>query len=97
MKSSSSASHTHTHPHTHTHTQEERNSEKLFINFAQFEERQKEHARTRTIYKYALDQLGREQMPELYQVCVCVCARARVCVCVRVSVCVSVCACVRVL
>lgn len=31
------------------------------------QERQREFERTRAIYKYALDKLGREKMPELYQ------------------------------
>ena len=39
----------------------------MFIAFAKFEENQKEHERSRVIYKYALDQMPREQVPELYR------------------------------
>ncbi|CAN0555836.1 unnamed protein product, partial [Ectocarpus sp. 12 AP-2014] len=42
-------------------------TEKLFSAFAHFEERCKEFDRARVIYKYALDQMPREQVPELYR------------------------------
>ncbi|CAM9158886.1 unnamed protein product [Heterosigma akashiwo] len=41
--------------------------EKLYAAFAKFEEGCKEFERARTIYKFALDQMRREEVPELYQ------------------------------
>ncbi|XP_011309242.1 protein crooked neck [Fopius arisanus] len=41
--------------------------EKLFIAFAKFEEGQKEHERTRVIYKYALDRLPKDKTQEIYK------------------------------
>ncbi|KAF7992069.1 hypothetical protein HCN44_001394 [Aphidius gifuensis] len=41
--------------------------EKLFLSFAEFEERQKEHERTRVLYKYALDKLPRDKTQEIYK------------------------------
>ncbi|CAM9890472.1 unnamed protein product, partial [Phaeothamnion confervicola] len=41
--------------------------ERLLVAFAEFEERCKEDDRARVIYKYALDQGTREQMPELHR------------------------------
>lgn len=41
--------------------------EKLFIAFAKFEEGQKEHERTRIIYKYALDRLPKDKTQEIYK------------------------------
>jgi crooked neck len=46
---------------------EEYMDEKLFISFAKFEENQKEHDRTRCIYKYALDLLPKDQCADLYK------------------------------
>lgn len=41
--------------------------EKLFVAFARFEEGQKEHDRTRVIYKYALEHLPKDRTNELYK------------------------------
>merc|ERR550525_2207173 len=41
--------------------------QKLFIAFAKFEENQKEHDRARVIYKYALDNMDKEQCADLYK------------------------------
>ncbi|KAG8182521.1 hypothetical protein JTE90_002059 [Oedothorax gibbosus] len=41
--------------------------EKLFVAFAKFEEKQKEHDRVRVIYKYALDKIPKEQAQELFK------------------------------
>ena len=41
--------------------------QKLFIAFAKFEENQKEHDRARVIYKYALDNMDKEQCSDLYK------------------------------
>ncbi|KAG5185208.1 hypothetical protein JKP88DRAFT_207999 [Tribonema minus] len=46
---------------------EESRTEKLYISFAQFEERCKEYDRARVIYKYALDQMPRDLVPDLYR------------------------------
>ncbi|EDO45828.1 predicted protein [Nematostella vectensis] len=46
---------------------EEHMDEKLFLAFGKFEEGCKEHDRVRTIYKYALDNLPKEQCQELYK------------------------------
>ncbi|VDP79209.1 unnamed protein product [Echinostoma caproni] len=40
---------------------------RLLIEFARFEERQKEHDRARVIYKYALDNLPKEDCQEIYK------------------------------
>lgn len=40
---------------------------RLLIEFARFEERQKEHERCRVIYKYALDNLPKNQCQEIYK------------------------------
>ncbi|TGZ65990.1 hypothetical protein CRM22_005583 [Opisthorchis felineus] len=40
---------------------------RLLIEFARFEERQKEHERARVIYKYALDNLPKEECQEIYK------------------------------
>ncbi|RXG70781.1 Crooked neck-like protein 1 [Armadillidium vulgare] len=40
--------------------------ETLFISFAKFEENQKEHDRTKTIYRYALDHMPKEKCLVLY-------------------------------
>ena len=40
--------------------------EDLFIAFAKFEEKQKEHERVRTIYRFALDKLPKDQCMKLY-------------------------------
>ncbi|KAF7255447.1 hypothetical protein EG68_07388 [Paragonimus skrjabini miyazakii] len=40
---------------------------RLLIDFARFEERQKEHERSRIIYKYALDNLPKEECQEIYK------------------------------
>ncbi|KAA3675545.1 crooked neck [Paragonimus westermani] len=40
---------------------------RLLIDFARFEERQKEHERSRVIYKYALDNLPKEECQEIYK------------------------------
>lgn len=40
--------------------------ESLFISFSKFEEGQKEHERAKTIYKYALDHMPKEQCANLY-------------------------------
>ncbi|TPP64420.1 Crooked neck protein 1 [Fasciola gigantica] len=40
---------------------------RLLIEFARFEERQKEHDRARVIYKYALDNLPKEECQEIYK------------------------------
>ena len=41
--------------------------QKLFIAFSKFEENQKEHDRARVIYKYALDNMEKEQCADLYK------------------------------
>ncbi|KAF7993240.1 hypothetical protein HCN44_006300 [Aphidius gifuensis] len=41
--------------------------EKLILSFAKFEEGQKEHERTRIIYKYALDKLPKDKTQEIYK------------------------------
>lgn len=41
--------------------------DRLFIAFAKFEESQKEHDRTRVIYKYALEHLPKDKTIELYK------------------------------
>ncbi|KAF7269393.1 hypothetical protein GWI33_017576 [Rhynchophorus ferrugineus] len=41
--------------------------EQLYIAFAKFEENQKEHDRARVIYKYALDNIPKDQTKELYK------------------------------
>lgn len=40
---------------------------RLLIEFARFEERQKEHERARVIYKYALDNLPKDECQEIYK------------------------------
>ncbi|XP_026821824.1 protein crooked neck [Rhopalosiphum maidis] len=42
-------------------------SENLFIAFARFEERQKEHERVRVIYKYALDHVPKDRCHDIYK------------------------------
>ncbi|KAK3745548.1 hypothetical protein QZH41_012464 [Actinostola sp. cb2023] len=46
---------------------EDHMDEKLFLAFGRFEESCKEHDRVRVIYKYALDNLPKEQCQELYK------------------------------
>lgn len=46
---------------------EDANDEQLFIAFAKFEERCKEHERARVIYKYALDHIPKQHAQELYR------------------------------
>jgi hypothetical protein len=41
--------------------------EELFIKFAEFEERCKEHERARAIYRYALDHIPKAQAEGVYQ------------------------------
>ena len=41
--------------------------EELFIKFAEFEERCKEHERARAIYRYALDHIPKNQADAVYQ------------------------------
>ena len=41
--------------------------EELFIKFAEFEERCKEHDRARAIYRYALDHIPKNQADAVYQ------------------------------
>ncbi|PIK60199.1 putative crooked neck-like protein 1 isoform X2 [Apostichopus japonicus] len=41
--------------------------EKLFVSFAKFEERQKEHERAKVIYKYALDNIPKQYAQELFK------------------------------
>ncbi|XP_006812602.1 crooked neck-like protein 1 [Saccoglossus kowalevskii] len=41
--------------------------EKLFVAFARFEEKQKEHDRVRAIYKYALDKIPKQQAQDLFK------------------------------
>lgn len=41
--------------------------EELFIKFAEFEERCKEHDRARAIYRYALDHIPKNQADTVYQ------------------------------
>lgn len=42
-------------------------NEKLFINFARFEERQREYERCRVIFKYAIDNLPKDAQAELFK------------------------------
>ncbi|XP_072167131.1 crooked neck-like protein 1 [Diadema setosum] len=46
---------------------EDHMNEKLYISFAKFEERQKEHERAKVIYKYALGNMDKEHAQELFK------------------------------
>ncbi|XP_070577296.1 crooked neck-like protein 1 [Ptychodera flava] len=46
---------------------EDNMDEKLFVAFARFEEKQKEHDRVRVIYKYALDHIPKQHAQELFK------------------------------
>lgn len=46
---------------------EEEMDDRLFIAFAKFEEQQKEHDRSRVIYKYALEHLPKDKTQEIYK------------------------------
>ena len=56
-----------THAWTGSLTPALRVQEELFIKFAEFEERCKEHERARAIYKYALDHIPKAQADGVYQ------------------------------
>lgn len=47
---------------------EDHMDEKLFISFAKFEEGCREYERARTIYKYSLDRIAKQQAQELFKV-----------------------------
>ncbi|XP_065844556.1 crooked neck-like protein 1 isoform X2 [Oscarella lobularis] len=46
---------------------DENMDERLYVAFAKFEERQKEHERARAIYKYALDRIPKDSAQELFK------------------------------
>ncbi|XP_077994644.1 crooked neck-like protein 1 [Glandiceps talaboti] len=46
---------------------EDNMDEKLFVAFARFEEKQKEHDRVRAIYKYALDHIPKQNAQDLFK------------------------------